>query len=91
MFVAGFELDMYWERERFAVELDGYRHHRTQAAFERDRLRQEELKLVGIEMVRLTSRRLDREPKTVVSRLAMLLERRLREIDAYSTPKPSRP
>lgn len=91
MFVAGFELDMYWERERFAVELDGYQYHRTQAAFERDRLRQEELKLVGIEIIRLTSRRLDREPKTVVSRLAMLLERRLREIDAYSTPKPPRP
>lgn len=82
VFVAGHELDMYWERERFAVELDGYQHHRTRAAFERDRLRQEELKLAGIEMVRLTSRRLDREAETVVNRLAMLLERRRRDFEA---------
>lgn len=38
-FVAGHEIDMYWERERFAVELDGYEHHRGRAAFERDRMR----------------------------------------------------
>jgi hypothetical protein len=91
MFVAGFELDMYWERERFAVELDGYQHHRTRAAFERDRLRQEELKLAGIETIRLTSRRLDREPETVVNRLAMLLERRLRDFEAREEPGHMRP
>jgi hypothetical protein len=38
--VAGFELDAYWKRERFAVELDVYETHGTRGAFERDRLRQ---------------------------------------------------
>lgn len=76
VFVEGFELDMYWEDERFAVELDGYEYHRTRAAFERDRLRHEELKLAGIEMIRLTARRLDHEPDVVVKRLATLLDRR---------------
>lgn len=28
IFVGGFELDAYWERERFAVEIDGYEFHR---------------------------------------------------------------
>ena len=52
--VAGYELDAYWERERFAVELDVYATHGSRAAFEADRLRQEELKLAGIEMTRVT-------------------------------------
>lgn len=79
-FVAGYELDMYWEQERFAVELDGYEHHGTREAFERDRLRQEELKLAGIEMIQLTARRVEREPAAVVDRLATLLSRRRSEV-----------
>jgi len=38
-YVCGFELDAYWEAERFTVELDSYEHHRSRAAFERDRAR----------------------------------------------------
>jgi hypothetical protein len=76
----GFELDVYWPRERFAVELDLFETHGTRAAFERDRLRQEELKLAGIEMIRVTGRRLDREPGEVVERIAALLERRRRDL-----------
>jgi very-short-patch-repair endonuclease len=67
---------MYWPKERFAVELDGYEHHRTRAAFERDRIRQEDLKLAGIEMTRVTAARLSREPKTVATRLRRLLAQR---------------
>jgi very-short-patch-repair endonuclease len=78
--VAGFELDAYWAAERFAVELDVYATHGSRAAFERDRLRQEELKLVGVEMIRFTGLRLDREPDRVVASLAALLERRRREL-----------
>jgi len=52
--VGGYELDAYWSDFRFAVELDLFETHGTRAAFERDRLRQEELKLLGIEMIRVT-------------------------------------
>ncbi len=45
--VDGFELDAYWERERFVVELDVYETHGTRDAFERDRLRQDDLLLIG--------------------------------------------
>jgi len=79
-FVAGFELDMYWPAERFAVELDGYETHGTRAAFESDRIRQEDLKLAEIEMIRITDRRLKREPEVVAKRLETHLERRRREM-----------
>lgn len=79
-FVVGFELDAYWPRERFAVELDTYDYHGTSTAFEADRLRQEDLKLVGIELTRITGRRLTREPGAVMSRLRRLLAQRRRQL-----------
>jgi very-short-patch-repair endonuclease len=80
-FVADYEIDMYWPRERFAVELDGYEHHRTRAAFERDRLRQEDLKLAGIEMIRVTATRVAREPEALIGRVRKLLAQRRCELD----------
>ncbi len=74
--VAGMELDAYWEEESFAVELDVYETHGTRAAFERDRLRQEELLLVGIAVDRVTGTRLKREPQQVMERLGRLLAQR---------------
>lgn len=78
IYVAGHELDAYWERERFAVEVDGWEFHRTRRAFETDRLRQEELKLAGIDSIRVTAQRLEREPRAVGKRLAQLLADRRR-------------
>jgi very-short-patch-repair endonuclease len=74
--VAGFELDAYWPAHRFAVELDVFATHGSRAAFERDRIRQEELKLAGVEMVRITDVRLAREPAATMRRLAALLAQR---------------
>jgi predicted transcriptional regulator of viral defense system len=74
LFVAGHELDAYWADRRFAVELDTYDYHGDRRSFEADRVRQEELKLAGIEMVRITGARLDREPAEVMRRLRTLLQ-----------------
>lgn len=79
-YVAQYELDAYWPELRFAVELDLFETHGTRAAFERDRRRQEELKLLGIEMIRVTAPRLRREPRTVIGNLKTLLERRRHEL-----------
>jgi very-short-patch-repair endonuclease len=73
LFIEGYELDAYWPDERFAVELDTYDFHETPAAFEADRIRQENLKLAGIEMVRITGTRMNREPQAVANRLRHLL------------------
>jgi very-short-patch-repair endonuclease len=78
--VYGFELDAYWPDLRFAVELDLFETHGSRAAFERDRLRQEELKLLGFESIRITAPRFKRERKAVLRNLETLLERRRVEL-----------
>jgi AbiEi antitoxin C-terminal domain len=78
--VEGLELDAYWERQRFVVELDVYETHGSHAAFERDRRRQDDLLLVGVEMIRVTGPRLRGEPAATVERVAAHLERRRREL-----------
>jgi hypothetical protein len=84
-FTAGYELDAYWQAERFAVELDTYDYHGGQVAFEQDRLRQENLKLADIEMTRITGARIAREPAAITTRLRRLLAQRRRELQ-HSTP-----
>jgi very-short-patch-repair endonuclease len=79
-YVAGHEIDAYWARERFAVEIDGFETHGTRAAFERDPVRQEELKLAGIDSVRFTARRIERDPNEVAKRLRALLTQRRRQL-----------
>jgi hypothetical protein len=81
----GFELDCYWPEHRFAVELDVFETHGTRAAFERDRKRQEDLLLAGIQMTRVTGPRLEREPEEVIRRVARLLTARAL-YPAASTP-----
>ncbi|MGV1048615.1 MAG: type IV toxin-antitoxin system AbiEi family antitoxin domain-containing protein [Solirubrobacterales bacterium] len=76
----GHELDFYWPQLRFAIELDLFETHGTRESFESDRLRQEELKLAGVEMTRVTGRRLEREPRQVLDRVARLLAQRRRDL-----------
>lgn len=78
VFVAGYELDAYWEAEGFAVELDVYATHGSRHSFESDRERQDDLLLAGIELIRVTDVRLDREPGETIARVAAHLERRRR-------------
>jgi very-short-patch-repair endonuclease len=75
-FIEGYELDFYWEQERFAVELDSWEPHRSRRSFEEDRERQENLAMAGIETIRITGTRLKHEPRQVADRIAMHLDRR---------------
>lgn len=75
-FIEGFEIDFYWERERFGVELDSWEFHRSRRSFEEDRKRQEDLAMAGIETIRITGTRLRREPRKVAMRVAAHLNRR---------------
>jgi very-short-patch-repair endonuclease len=87
-FVEGYEIDMYWPEERFAVELDTFDYHGDRRSFESDRIRQEDLKLAGVEMTRITGIRLDREPSAVVRRLSELLgQRRNRDLSPMAEQK----
>jgi very-short-patch-repair endonuclease len=75
-FVAGHEIDAYWEAERFGVELDAFETHGGRLSFEEDRVRDDELLLAGIETTRVTGPRLDREPGAVVDSVRRHLTRR---------------
>ena len=75
-FVAGYEIDAWWEAERFGVELDVYETHGSRLSFEEDRIRDDELLLAGIETTRVTGPRLDREPGAVVESVRRHLARR---------------
>lgn len=80
--VAGYELDVYWPDLRFAVELDVYATHGGHEPFEEDRIRDQELKLAGVELTRVTGRRFEREPRRVMERVAKLLDQRREQIGA---------
>jgi Transcriptional regulator, AbiEi antitoxin/Protein of unknown function (DUF559) len=74
--VAGLLVDAVWPAQRLIVELDGYEFHgKTRSAFEADRVRDATLQLAGYRVVRITWRRLEREPDAVASLLHELLRR----------------
>ncbi|MBS1886567.1 MAG: hypothetical protein JSU06_05190 [Actinobacteria bacterium] len=75
-FVAGHEIDAFWEEEGFGVELDVYGTHGSRLSFEEDRVRDDELLHAGIETTRVTGPRLDREPGAVLDSLRRHLARR---------------
>jgi len=76
VFVAGHELDAYWEEARFGVELDAYETHRSRLSFEEDRVRIDDFLLAGFDVTQVTEGRLDREPGAVVDSLRHHLARR---------------
>jgi very-short-patch-repair endonuclease len=78
--VEGYELDCYWEAEGFGVELDTFGTHGSRLSFERDPERADDLLLAGIELIRVTDVRLDREPRETIARVAAHLARRRRAI-----------
>jgi hypothetical protein len=71
--VDGMEIDAYWAEADLAVELDTYGTHGTRVSFESDRERDAELAKAGITVVRVTDRRLEKEPDAVVQLIAMML------------------
>jgi very-short-patch-repair endonuclease len=69
------QVDFLWPAERAAVEVDGYGVHRTRAAFERDRRRDQRLSIAGWRPVRFTWRQVVYRPQDVVGTLQRLLNR----------------
>jgi hypothetical protein len=71
--VQGLEVDVLWSNRRLIVELDGYAFHHDRASFEEDRKRDAALNLAGYRVLRITDRRLHREPGMVVDMIRALL------------------
>ena len=73
--IQGLEVDAVWPNARLAVEVDGFQYHRTAAAFEDDRRRDETLQLAGYRVLRFTYRRLKEDPDGVARSLRLMLHR----------------
>jgi very-short-patch-repair endonuclease len=71
--VLGHEVDALWPEARLIVELDSWEHHGHRAAFERDRARDPKLLIAGYRTIRVTHRRLDREPEQLAAEIRHLL------------------
>ena len=69
----GHEVDALWIGERLVVELDGFAYHRHRAAFENDRAKDAAMQAAGYRVVRITDRRLEREPSAIAEELRRLL------------------
>jgi Protein of unknown function (DUF559)/Transcriptional regulator, AbiEi antitoxin len=71
--VEGVEVDFVFAEHRLLVEADGWRYHRSRAAFERDRERDALFARAGYRVLRFTDRQMKREPSTVAATIAALL------------------
>jgi very-short-patch-repair endonuclease len=71
--VEGYLVDCWWPRQRVVAEIDGFQFHKSRAAFERDRREDTTLGLARIGVIRPTQRRIEAEPKALVSDLERML------------------
>jgi very-short-patch-repair endonuclease len=71
--VGRFIADFLWQNRFLIVETDGYRYHRGRQAFEDDRARDTELRMMGYEVIRLSYRQVLDDPHRIATLLAALL------------------
>lgn len=74
-FVCGQRVDFCWPEQRVIVETDGYEHHGTRAAFERDRARDAYMTARGWGTIRATKRMVEEDPAGVLSAVVVLAAR----------------
>lgn len=72
-YVEGELVDAYWPDHGVVVEVDGWRTHRTRAAFEADRARDSKLAAAGYRVLRFTYRRIRDDPAGVADELRRVL------------------
>lgn len=82
--VHGYEVDAFWPHANLVVELDSWEWHRDREAFERDRAKIGDLRLFGVDVVPVTSRRMMNNP----TQLARILRSAL-AVAVAATPPPS--
>jgi hypothetical protein len=70
--VEGIEVDIFWPQWRLVVELDGRGYHSDPDSFENDRLRDARLQKAGYRVLRVTYRRLHRQPRSVIADIRSL-------------------
>jgi very-short-patch-repair endonuclease len=64
--VAGVLVDAHWPHWNLVVEIDSRAFHLTPSAFERDRIRDAQLQMAGYRVLRITEKRLNADPRSVL-------------------------
>jgi predicted transcriptional regulator of viral defense system/very-short-patch-repair endonuclease len=72
-FVGGMEVDALWPEPRVVAELDGYAHHRSKPAFQRDRTKSNALIARGYRVLRYTYDDVVNRPAAVAAELRLLV------------------
>jgi hypothetical protein len=67
------QADFVWHKQRVIVETDGFRTHGTRRAFQRDRRRDQLLRLAGWQVIRFTWDDVTKEPRHVIEVVRKLL------------------
>jgi very-short-patch-repair endonuclease len=67
-----YTVDALWQKQRLIVELDSRAYHDNTAAFEEDRARDMFLQIRGYRVLRITAKRLRREPAAVAAAIRAL-------------------
>jgi very-short-patch-repair endonuclease len=68
-----FEVDFLWRAERVVVEVDGFTHHGSRSAFERDRAKSAALAALGFTVIRITWLQIAHEAYAVIAQVAQAL------------------
>jgi very-short-patch-repair endonuclease len=84
--VDGELVDAHWPEYNLIVEVDGWKYHRTQRAFEDDHAKTLRLQLAGRRVARFTARQVFRQPRYVAATVENLLSGR-REPGPTSAPE----
>jgi hypothetical protein len=71
--IAGHLVDFVWRERRLVAELDGWGFHKTRLSFETDRDRDADLLNAGFRTIRITKRRLTKNPTKEAKRLRDIL------------------
>jgi very-short-patch-repair endonuclease len=74
--VGGYEVDLYWPGARFGIEMDSWRFHSTRTRFERDRGKDNALRRIDIEVMRVTWWQIEDGPYVIVADITRALTRR---------------
>lgn len=68
-----FEVDCLWRAQGLVVEIDGFTYHSGVRAYDRDRVRDDELEAAGYRVRRVTYSQIRNDPHATVARVARAL------------------
>jgi very-short-patch-repair endonuclease len=71
--ILGHEVDVYWPEMKLVVEADSWTFHHHRGAFEHDRARDAAMQAAGYRVIRVTHRRLEREPERIAAEIRSVL------------------